>query len=86
MWCGPCQRIAPVYAALAEEFATTALLLKVDVDELPELAAELGVSSMPTFVFFLGGEQIDTVRGADEKSLRALLEKHTRGEYSGTRG
>ena len=77
VWCGPCQRIAPAYAELADEFAETALLLKVDVDELPELAAELGVSSMPTFLFFKGGGEVDTMRGADVKGLRVLLEKYS---------
>ena len=51
-WCGPCQRIAPTYHALAEEYSDHAIFVSVDVDELGELAAELGVSSMPTFMFF----------------------------------
>tara|TARA_B110001452_G_scaffold266441_1_gene273324 strand:+ start:460 stop:609 length:150 start_codon:yes stop_codon:yes gene_type:complete len=42
----------------------------VDVDELPGLASELGVQSMPTFLFFRGGDIIHTLRGADEKALR----------------
>eukprot|EP00967_Tisochrysis_lutea_P019013 scaffold21595_cov41-Tisochrysis_lutea.AAC.2 len=76
-WCGPCQRIAPVYAELADEYSETALLLKIDVDELPELTAELGVSSMPTFLFFKDGEKVGMVRGADEASLREKLEELT---------
>ena len=47
-----CQRIAPTYHALAEEYSDRAIFVSVDVDELGELAAELGVSSMPTFLFF----------------------------------
>ena len=76
VWCGPCQRIAPAFAALAEEFADSALFVKVDVDRLGELAAQLGVTSMPTFLFFRGGEVIDTMRGADEAGLRALVVEH----------
>jgi len=76
-WCGPCQRIAPAYAEMADHYSDRALLVKVDVDELPELAAELGVSSMPTFLFFRDGEQVDMMRGADEQGLRSLIEKHT---------
>ena len=49
VWCGPCQRIAPAFAALAEEYADSAHFVKVDVDKLGELAAQLGVTSMPTF-------------------------------------
>jgi thioredoxin len=76
VWCGPCQRIAPVYQELAEEYCDNALLLKVDVDDLPELAAQLGVSSMPTFLFFKHGEKVDTLRGANEEALREMLLKH----------
>jgi len=76
VWCGPCQRIEPVYQELAEEYGDNALLLKVDVDDLPELAAQLGVSSMPTFLFFKDGEKIDTIRGANEEALREMLLKH----------
>ena len=75
-WCGPCQMIAPTYAALAEEYAESAILVKVDVDELGELAQQLGVTSMPTFLFFRNGEMIDSMRGADEAGLRALVAEH----------
>ena len=75
-WCGPCQRIAPAYAALAEEYADVAVFVKVDVDRVGELAAELGVTSMPTFLFFRSGEMIDSMRGADEEGLRALVAEH----------
>uniref|UniRef100_A0A7S0PX45 Thioredoxin domain-containing protein n=1 Tax=Coccolithus braarudii TaxID=221442 RepID=A0A7S0PX45_9EUKA len=74
-WCGPCQRIAPAYAALAEEFGG-ALFVKIDVDVLGELAADLGVASMPTFQLYRHGELVDTLRGANEPALRMLLEQH----------
>lgn len=44
--------------------------VQVDVDELGGLAAELGISSMPTFLFYKSGEIIHTMRGADEAKLR----------------
>jgi len=76
-WCGPCQRVAPAFAAMAEEFESVALFVKCDVDELGELAAELGVSSMPTFLFFKSAECIETLHGADEARLRELVQTHT---------
>lgn len=45
-------------------------------DVLGDLAAELGVTSMPTFLFFRDGEVIDSMRGADEAGLRALVAEH----------
>jgi len=78
-WCGPCQAIAPVFTAMAEE-RPDVLFVKCDVDELAELAAAEGVSSMPTFLFFRNGESIATLRGADPEGLRALVEEHAAAE------
>lgn len=74
-WCGPCQRIAPAFAEIAEEYGDSAVFVKIDVDVLGDLAAELGVTSMPTFLFFRNGEAIDTMRGADEAGLRTLVKE-----------
>mmetsp|Transcript_57462 Transcript_57462/g.101541 ORF Transcript_57462/g.101541 Transcript_57462/m.101541 type:complete len:153 (-) Transcript_57462:116-574(-) len=74
-WCGPCQRIAPAFEALAAETAN-AIFVKCDVDELGELAAELGVTSMPTFLLFRSGEIVGSLRGANEEALRSLVAEH----------
>jgi thioredoxin 1 len=74
-WCGPCQRIAPAFAAMADEMPDV-IFVKADVDELGDFAAEMGVSSMPTFLLFRGGEEVATMRGADEEGLRALIAEH----------
>ena len=75
VWCGPCQRIAPDFARLAETHPKH-LFVKVDVDELAGLAAELGVTSMPTFLFFRDGDLIHSIRGADEAALREQVAAH----------
>merc|ERR1712054_569248 len=54
-WCGPCQRIAPAFAKLAEEYGETAVFIKVDVDEAEDIAAACGISAMPTFQFYKSG-------------------------------
>merc|ERR1711907_35248 len=51
-WCPPCQRIAPVFAQIAAD----AILVKVDVDANAETAQACGISCMPTFQAFKGGE------------------------------
>lgn len=76
-WCGPCQRIAPVVHDLAEEYSGQAIFAKIDVDIMGDVAAELGVTSMPTFLFFRNGELVDTMRGADETGLRERVAEHT---------
>ena len=67
-WCGPCQRIAPKYIALAAQY-TNAIFVKVDSDaySLP------GVSSLPTFQLHKDGSIIETLVGADPERLRALI-------------
>ena len=75
-WCGPCQRIAPRYAELAEELADDALLVKVDVDENAELAARMGVQVLPTFVVLRDGEEVAKMSGADPAKLEALVKEH----------
>ncbi|KAG2632157.1 thioredoxin H-type-like [Panicum virgatum] len=74
-WCGPCRIIAPVFAELAKKF-TDAFFLKVDVDELKDIAAEYNVEAMPTFLFIKNGEKIHTVVGASKEELQTGIEKH----------
>ena len=61
-WCGPCLRLAPVL----EEMDVP--VVKVDVDENPELAQEHGVMSLPTLAVFEGGEELDRIVGTAQRS------------------
>jgi thioredoxin 2 len=54
-WCGPCRMAAPEVAALAREMAGRALVLKVDTEAHPELAARFNVQSIPNFVVLRNG-------------------------------
>ena len=74
-WCGPCQRIGPVFVTLSEAY-TDAVFIKVDVDENEETAQEYDVTAMPTFAFIKSGKKIDTVVGASEEKLKAAIEKN----------
>lgn len=75
-WCGPCKVIAPEILKLSESYPN-ASFYKVDVDEHPEIAAELGVRAMPTFIFFKGGAKIQQVVGANKPAIEAIVVEHT---------
>lgn len=71
--CGPCQKIAPRYAELAKVNAERALFVKIDVDELEEVAESCSVSAMPTFLVFADGKQVGMVQGAKEAELEQMI-------------
>ncbi len=70
-WCGPCRMIAPIMEELAEEYDGKVKIGKLDVDANQETAIKFGVRSIPTVLFFKGGEVKDTVIGAGPKAMFA---------------
>ncbi|EDW17266.1 hypothetical protein AWZ03_009244 [Drosophila navojoa] len=74
-WCGPCQRIAPVFDTFPNKYPK-AIFLKVDVDKCQDTAAGQGVSAMPTFIFYRNRTKIDRIQGADIMALEAKIEEH----------
>ena len=76
-WCGPCKMIAPFIEEVAEEYEGKAVVAKIDVDEAQEIAAEYGISSIPTVILFKDGAPIHTEVGAHDKAFYAnLIEMH----------
>ncbi|XP_026472222.1 thioredoxin-2 [Ctenocephalides felis] len=65
--------IAPKLEELAAEFSTSIVILKVDVDECEELAAQYQISSMPTFVFLKNGTTVTTFTGANYDKVRETI-------------
>ena len=79
-WCPPCKAIGPVIEDIATEFEGIARVGKVDVDENKSLAQRYAIGSIPTMLFFKGGEVVDRIQGVVPKSelttrLTALLER-----------
>ncbi|MCJ1293130.1 Cytoplasmic thioredoxin isoenzyme 2 [Xylographa carneopallida] len=73
-WCGPCKVIAPKVVEFSNTYPD-ARFYKVDVDEVPDVAQELSVRAMPTFVLFKDGEVAETVVGMNPTSLEAAIKK-----------
>ncbi|KAI5917033.1 thioredoxin-like protein [Camillea tinctor] len=78
-WCGPCKAIAPLLAKHSEDeqFKDTIYFAKIDVDDLPELSQQLGITAMPTFMIFKDGntEPAEKLVGANPNALVQLLQK-----------
>ncbi|XP_024167437.1 thioredoxin M-type, chloroplastic [Rosa chinensis] len=76
-WCGPCRMIAPVIDELAKEYAGKINCFKLNTDDSPNTATQYGIRSIPTVLFFKGGEKKESVIGAVPKStLSATIEKY----------
>ena len=63
-WCGPCRAAAPEVTKAARAAAGNAVVLKVNTDENPDLAARFGISSIPTFLVFQAGRPVRRQAGA----------------------
>ena len=70
-WCGPCQRIGPMLKTLATRLPQI-LIVKVDVDDCQDVAADFNVDAMPTFVFLKGGKEVKRFSGADYNKLEEI--------------
>lgn len=74
-WCGPCKMLAPVLEEIATEQGGCAKIVKVNVDENPALAARFGIRSIPTLLYFAGGElREQTIGLVSKKSIVSRLE------------
>lgn len=71
VWCGPCRRVGPEVDAVAEQMAGKAKVLKVNVDEEPDVAGRYGVQSIPTLIVFKGGKAVDQIVGAVPRTVLA---------------
>ena len=76
-WCGPCRIVGPVVDDLAREYAGRVKVGKLDVDANPQTAFRFNVRSIPSILFFKGGEVVDTVVGAHPKAaLESKILEH----------
>ncbi|KAG7543932.1 Thioredoxin-like superfamily [Arabidopsis thaliana x Arabidopsis arenosa] len=73
-WCGPCRMIEPAIHAMADKFNDVDFV-KLDVDELPDVAKEFNVTAMPTFVLVKRGKEIERIIGAKKDELEKKVSK-----------
>lgn len=75
-WCGPCRMIAPIIEKLAAKFQGKASVLKLDIEAAQSTTARYNVTSIPTLILFVNGEEKERIVGVrDENTLDQLLQK-----------
>lgn len=77
-WCGPCRAMSPIISELADEMAKKAVKIgKVNIDEYPIIAEQLGIMSIPAIFIFKSGKVVEKVIGIqDKETLLAKVEEH----------
>lgn len=67
-WCGPCRMISPLLDEIAEELKDEVIIAKINIDDNPDVPAQLGIRSIPTLMVFKNGEAVGTKVGVQTKS------------------
>lgn len=75
-WCGPCRQLTPVLEAAVKAAGGTVKLAKMNIDEHPEIAGQLGIQSIPAVIAFKDGQPVDGFMGAQpESQIKAFIER-----------
>jgi thioredoxin 1 len=76
-WCPPCRMLAPIFEKLAANYGDQIIFAKVNVDELPEVAGQYGIRSIPTLLLLRDGEVLEELVGARPyQDLALCLDRH----------
>ena len=75
-WCGPCKQLAPVLEKAVRAFKGAVKLVKMNIDEHPEIAGQLGIRSIPAVIAFRQGQPMDGFVGVQtESQIKTFLER-----------
>lgn len=75
-WCGPCKMAAPIVEELADQYADSVVIGKLDVDESQQVASQYGVMSIPTMIVFKDGKEVNRKVGFGGRAgVEALIKQ-----------
>ncbi|MEL6437175.1 MAG: thioredoxin, partial [Pseudomonadota bacterium] len=75
-WCGPCKQLTPILEAAVQKAGGTVKLVKMNIDEHPAIAGQMGVQSIPAVLAFVNGQPVDGFMGAlPETQVAAFIDK-----------
>jgi len=76
-WCGPCRVVGPILEEIASEKDGKLKIAKVNIDENNQMAAQLGISSIPTMILYKNGQPVEKIIGAYPKPrILEMVEPH----------
>lgn len=79
-WCGPCKQLAPVIEKVVRAAKGKVKLVKMNIDQHPEVAGQMGIRSIPAVIAFKGGQPVDGFMGAvPEGQIKTFVDKLTAG-------
>lgn len=77
-WCAPCRMLAPTVEAIADQYAESASVVKLNVDENPAAAATYGIKGIPALILFNQGKEVERVIGVTSKeTISRMIDKYS---------
>jgi thioredoxin 1 len=75
-WCGPCKIISPIVEELGEEYKGKVDVLKMNVDDNPQVSSQYGIMSIPTLIVFKNGQPVKSTIGAQPKeNIKRMIDE-----------
>ena len=79
-WCAPCRMLAPTVEKVAEQYGSRASVVKLNVDDNPQVSQRYGIKGIPTLILFKNGKEEERVVGATSKeAISRMIDKHVTG-------
>jgi thioredoxin 1 len=76
-WCGPCKMISPIVEQIGDDYEGRLKVGKVNVDDNPQVATQLGIRGIPTLILFKDGKAVEQIIGAVPKAhITEKIDKH----------
>lgn len=73
-WCGPCKKFAPTFSELAKKYEKDCKFVKINIDNLEEIAEKYSITQLPTFMLFSNGASVGSVIGANKDNVEIFLQ------------
>ncbi|MDC0160439.1 thioredoxin [Gemmatimonadales bacterium] len=74
-WCAPCKMVAPLLDEIANREVGRMLVVKIDTDRAPDVAAKYEIRSIPTLIMFQNGDEVERSLGFEPERVLSLVEE-----------